>query len=113
MSVSSQQRKQKSVELESASDIIAIVKCFLGKEELITDIKDIIEIIKSGDYSKLITIAFKVHADVTTAIKECVPQEQFEHDLKEPLSARTKQCVSLCRSGSHIDFNCVNKCRNQ
>lgn len=113
MSVSSQQRKQKSVELESASDIIAIVKCFLGKEELITDIKDIIEIIKSGDYSKLITIAFKVYADVTTAIKECVPQEQFEHDLKEPLSARTMQCVSLCRSGSHIDFNCVNKCRNQ
>ena len=42
-----------------------------------------------------------------------VYQEQFEHDLKEPRSARTMQCVSLCRSGSHIDFNCVNKCRNQ
>ena len=71
MSVSSQQRKQKSVELESASDIIAIVKCFLGKEELITDVKDIIAIIQSGDYSKLITVAFKVYADVTAAIKEC------------------------------------------
>ena len=59
------------VELESASDIIAIVKCFLGKEELIADAKEIIEIIKSGDYSKLITVAFKVYADVTAAIKEC------------------------------------------
>ena len=104
---------QETTPVEHSNDIIDIVKCFLGKEELITDIKDIIEIIKSGDYSKLITIAFKVYADVTTAIKECVPQEQFEHDLKEPRSARTIQCVSLCRSGSHIDFNCVNKCRNQ
>ena len=56
---------------EASNDIIDIVKCFLGMEELITDVKDIIEIIKSGDYSKLITVAFKVYADVTAAIKEC------------------------------------------
>ena len=38
--------------IEPSNDIINIIKCFLGKEELITDVKDIIEIIKSGDYSK-------------------------------------------------------------
>ena len=46
-----------SVELESASDIIAIVKCFLGKEELIADAKEVIEIIKSGDYSKRLRLS--------------------------------------------------------
>ena len=63
------------IELESASDIIAIVKCFLGKKELIADATEVIEIIKSGDYSKIITVAFKIYSDVTAAIKECVPQE--------------------------------------
>ena len=60
-----------SPKVNQSNDIIDIVKCFLGKEELITDVKDIIAIIQSGDYSKLITVAFKVYADVTAAIKEC------------------------------------------
>ena len=64
-----------SPKVNQSNDIIDIVKCFLGKEELITDIKDIIEIVKSGDYSKLITVAFKVYADVQSAIKDCLQQD--------------------------------------
>ena len=67
---------------KASNDIIDIVKCFLGKEELITDVKDIIEIIKSGDYSKLITIALKVYADVSNAVKDCVPQEETQLTVK-------------------------------
>ena len=44
--------KEETTIIEPSNDIINIIKCFLGKEELITDVKDIIEIIKSGDYSK-------------------------------------------------------------
>ena len=68
--------------LESSNDIIDIVKCFLGKEELLSDVKDIIETIKSGDYSKLITIALKVYADVSNAVKDCVPQEETQLTVK-------------------------------
>ena len=99
--------------IEPSNDIIDIVKCFLGKEELITDVKDIIEIIKSGDYSKLMTIAFKVYSDVTSAIKDCIPQQKIENDLKTPISTTAKDCISKCRSGSVADKNCINKCINK
>lgn len=96
--------------IEPSNDIIDIVKCFLGKEELITDVKDIIEIIKSGDYSKLITIAFKVYADVTAAIKECIPQQKFENYLQSPISKPKQDCLSKCRNGSSPDLSCIKKC---
>ena len=100
----------KSVELESASDIIAIVKCFLGKEELITDVKDIIAIIQSGDYSKLITVSFKVYADVTAAIKECVPQEQLQMGFLW-FKSKSEKCMSKCRrTAITYDRACYDKC---
>ena len=82
---------EETAPVAQSNDIIDIIKCFIGKEEIITDIKDIIEIIKSGDYSKLITIAFKVYADVTAAIKECVPQEI------ELQGTWTKHDYDICR----------------
>ena len=103
------------VELESASDIIAIVKCFLGKEELITDVTDIIEIIKSGDYSKLLTVAFKVYADVTAAIKECVPQE-IDLESKLPLNwgkrLRYHRCLKRCSVAEDAEA-CKKACKEK
>ena len=101
------------VELESASDIIAIVKCFLGKEELIADAKEIIEIIKSGDYSKIITVAFKVYADVTAAIKECVPQESELQSLF-PFGKhyKYKKCIKKCKVAEDVEA-CKTECKNK
>ena len=46
---------------------------FLGKESLINDIKELIAILKEGDYSKLLTIAFKLYADGNmTTVLECI-----------------------------------------
>ena len=102
--------KAKPVELESASDIIDIIKCFLGKEELITDVKDIIEIIKSGDYSKLITVAFKVYADVTAAIKECLPQGQLKSCFPG-IESKAQRCRRKCRTMDAIFYDlCYKSC---
>ena len=61
------------IPVEGNQDIIEIIKCFLGKESLINDIKKLIAILKEGDYSKLLTIAFKLYADGNmTTVLECV-----------------------------------------
>ena len=99
--------------LESSNDIIDIVKCFLGKEELITDVKDIIETIKSGDYSKLITIALKVYTDVTNAVKDCLPQEDtqltFGYNNIE-MSYYTCRMKCGCKN---TNLYCLEKCRRR
>ena len=103
----------KPVELESASDIIAIVKCFLGKDELIADIDEIIEIIKSGDYSKLMTLAFKVYADVTAAIKECVPQTSDLQGMFDFSKKRKyKRCLAKCEKAEDAEA-CKKECKNK
>ena len=100
-----------SPKVNQSNDIIDIVKCFLGKEELITDIKDIIEIVKSGDYSKLITVAFKVYADVQSAIKDCLQQDILTISWPFDNSAY-KRCVKECNKGIWTDPRCLQKCRN-
>ena len=104
---------EETAPIEPSNDIIDIIKCFLGKEEIITDIKDIIEIIKSGDYSKLITIAFKVYSDVTAAIKDCVPQDDLslEPKPKEWYQEKYEQCKRGCKRGLYYyEPICVKMC---
>lgn len=101
-----------SVEVEKSNDIIDIVKCFLGKEELINDVKEVIEIVKSGDYSKLLTIAFKVYADVTTAIKECVPQQLSISFPFHPYQI-FEECLKKCPGAYGKNARkCWHKCRH-
>ena len=98
---------------EASNDIIDIVKCFLGMEELITDVKDIIEIIKSGDYSKLITIALKVYADVSNAVKDCVPQEETQLTVKfREKIFKLYDCIKSCgcRIFDKSTARCHDKC---
>ena len=61
---------------QGIDEYIEIIKCFLGKTELISDITSVIEVIKSGDYSKLLPLAIQVYTHVTAAVKDClVPKE--------------------------------------
>ena len=101
---------RRSSKKKTNSDIIEIITCFLGKQELITDIKDIIEVIKSGKYTKLITIAFKVYSDVTNAIKEYIPKGlAFEPEPFNP-SELYKLCVEGCKRNMFTFNICVVDC---
>lgn len=57
------------------TDYIEIVKCFLNQENLLQDISSVVDIIKSGEYDKLLSLAFKLYTDVSVAIKECIKKE--------------------------------------
>ena len=82
------------IPVEGNQDIIEIIKCFLGKESLINDIKELIAILKEGDYSKLLTIAFKLYVDGMAAYKECVPTMlTFASKQK-----RYDNCVRMCKN---------------
>ena len=58
---------------KSIEDYVEIVKCFLNQSALVDDVVSAVEIIKSGDYSQLLTLAFKAYADVQAAINKCIP----------------------------------------
>ena len=66
-----------SVEEENRTipEYIEIAKCFLNQQPLIDDVSAIIEMIKTQDYSKAITILIKGYSDIQTAIKECIKVE--------------------------------------
>ena len=93
------------VEREVSNDIteyIEIVKCFLNQENLINDVNSLIDIIKSGEYDKLLSLAFKIYADGTAAVKECVKKEDVQLGFINTSSfyrARTitqAQCRAAC-----------------
>ena len=69
------------VDREVSNDIteyIEIVKCFLNQENLINDVTSLIDIIKSGEYDKLLSLAFKIYVDGTAAVKECIKKEDVQ-----------------------------------
>ena len=76
------------VDREVPNDIteyIEIVKCFLNQENLINDVTSLIDIIKSGEYDKLLSLAFKIYADGTAAVKECIKKEDVAlNSIGEP-----------------------------
>ena len=58
------------------TEYIEIVKCFLNQENLINDVTSLIDIIRSGEYDKLLSLAFKIYVDGTAAVKECIKKEE-------------------------------------
>ena len=72
-------------------EIVKIVKCFLEQQPLIDDVKDIVDMISTQDYSKAITIAFKTYADVQSAISTCIKQE-----VNVTFSPQYWICVGQC-----------------
>ena len=59
------------------TEYIEIVKCFLNQENLVNDIVSLVNIVKSGEYEKLLPLAFKLYTDGTTAVKECIKKEEI------------------------------------
>ena len=72
-------------------EIVKIVKCFLEQQPLIDDVKDIVDMISTQDYSKAITIAFKTYADVQSAISTCIKQES-----NDTLLGGDRDCIGKC-----------------
>ena len=111
------------VEREVSNDIteyIEIVKCFLNQENLINDVNSLIDIIKSGEYDKLLSLAFKIYADGTAAVKECVKKEEVAlNSIGVPPSTRPvpvmidrKTCNNACKNmyiGYQLDI-CYSVC---
>ena len=75
-------------------DYIEIAKCFLNQTELINDVIEVVEIIKSGDYSKLLTVAFKLYADGQAAVKKCLSKE--EENLSIIPDRKCITCYYMC-----------------
>ena len=59
------------------TEYIEIVKCFLNQENLINDVISLVDIIKSGEYDKLLSLAFKLYSDGSAAVKECITKEEI------------------------------------
>ena len=90
-------------------EIVKIVKCFLEQQPLIDDVKDIVDMISTQDYSKAITIAFKTYADVQSAISTCIKQ-----DSNEALLGVDFECIGKCnkwyKKGT-VEYNqCIGPC---
>lgn len=67
---------EKQTELQTGiEEYIEIAKCFLNQTALINDVIEVMDIIKSGDYSKLLTVAFKLYADGQAAVQKCITKE--------------------------------------
>lgn len=49
----------------------------MNQENLINDVASLVDIIKSGEYDKLLSLAFKLYGDGTAAVKECIKKEEI------------------------------------
>ena len=94
------------VERKVSNDIteyIEIVKCFLNQENLVNDVVSLVDIIKSGEYDKLLSLAFKIYADGTSAVKECIKTEEVQLESINDVQKRTPriitkaQCIAACK----------------
>ena len=64
-------------ESNDITEYIEIVKCFLNQENLINDVVSLVDIIKSGEYDKLLSLAFKLYTDGSAAVKECITKDEI------------------------------------
>ena len=94
------------VERKVSNDIteyIEIVKCFLNQDNLVNDVVSLVDIIKSGEYDKLLSLAFKIYADGTAAVKECIKTEEVQLESINDVQKRTPriitkaQCIAACK----------------
>ena len=94
------------VERKVSNDIteyIEIVKCFLNQENLVNDVVSLVDIIKSGEYDKLLSLAFKIYADGTAAVKECIKTEEVQLESINDVQKRTPRiitkahCIAACK----------------
>ena len=58
------------------TEYIEIFKCFLNQENLVNDFVSLVDIIKSGEYDNLLSLAFKLYTDGDAAVKECITKDE-------------------------------------
>ena len=86
------------------TEYIEIVKCFLNQENLINDVVSLVDIIKSGEYDKLLSLAFKLYSDGSAAVKECITKEEINLEAINTNiglnnhSITKNQCEKACRN---------------
>ena len=86
---------EKTTDLQTGiEEYIEIAKCFLNQTALINDVIEVVDIIKSGDYSKLLTVAFKLYADGQAAVKKCLSKE--EENLSIIPDRKCITCYYMC-----------------
>ena len=99
--------EQPKKETKANIDFIVVIKCILGHEELIDDVHTIIDLIKAGDYIKVISAVYQLYTDGIFAIKECLAPKEIIS-----LNNGWKSCIHCCK-GEHFFKNCVKKCEEK
>ena len=69
------------------TDYIEIIKCLLSNEKLVDEVLSVIEMVKAGNFEKLIPTLIQIYTDGKEAIDTCITPEMI---LK-----RDKKCVTL------------------
>ena len=69
------------------TDYIEIIKCLLSNEKLVDEVLSVIEMVKAGNFEKLIPTLIQIYIDGKEAIDTCITPEMI---LK-----RDKKCVTL------------------
>ena len=69
------------------TDYIEIIKCLLNNEKLVDEVLSVIEMVKAGNFEKLIPTLIQIYTDGKEAIDTCITPEMI---LK-----RDKKCVTL------------------
>lgn len=96
--------------VDGNQDIIEIIKCSLGKESLINDIKELIAIFREGDYTKLLPIAFKLYGDGMAAYKECVPTMLAFASKQKRYDNCVRMCKNMIKKPPFKNLDCHEEC---
>ena len=76
-------------------EYIEIVKCFLNQENLVNDVVSLVDIIKSGEYDKLLSLAFKLYTDGSAAVKECITKDETNLRVNTAFPSKTQSVPQL------------------
>ena len=67
---------QDEVILEAGiKDYIEIIKCLISNEKLVGEVLNLVEIVKAGEYEKLLPVLFQLYTDGKEAIDKCITPE--------------------------------------
>ena len=76
----------------SITDYIKIINCLLDQESLMKDVTELIEMIKTQDFTKLIELAIRLYTDGT--VKLTLPRERCIEICGAPSFENT--CYQFC-----------------
>lgn len=69
------------------TDYIEIIKCLLNNEKLVDEVLSVVEMVKAGDFEKLIPTLIQIYVDGKEAIDKCITPEM--------ILERNKKCVTI------------------